>query len=217
MGFSFDAIGSKVNDAVSAAPLSAAQAAALNANGALPQGLGLCPGRSPTTPPLCSLPNTQSGPVKLFAGYEHMNFATRITRWRRRFPSRADTPSVLLTNTNFTTDRILQVFWAGARYSVRPDLDLTLALLPPKSEQLYYWEWDQSNRYLHDRCLFGLQRIAGCGFLRRRLSVCEALRRLRWHHVVASAERSRQRLPSRWTNWKQSIRDRSDRGAALPV
>jgi predicted porin len=67
------------------------------------------------------------GPVKLFAGYEHMNFAN---------PNNPLAPGAFIeggytvgvaNNTNFTTDRILQVFWAGARYSVRPDLDLTLA------------------------------------------------------------------------------------------
>ena len=30
-------------------------------------------------------------------------------------------------NTNFTTDKVFQVFWVGERYSVRPDLDLALA------------------------------------------------------------------------------------------
>ena len=30
-------------------------------------------------------------------------------------------------NTNFTTDKILQAFWGGARYAVRSDIDLTVA------------------------------------------------------------------------------------------
>jgi predicted porin len=32
-----------------------------------------------------------------------------------------------VNNTSFGTDRILQVFWTGARYAVRPDLDLSVA------------------------------------------------------------------------------------------
>jgi predicted porin len=127
MGFSFDAIGSKVNDAVSAAPLSAAQAAALNANGAIPQGLGAVSGTISDNTAFMLLAKYTIGPVKLFAGYEHMNFAN---------PNNPLAPGAFIeggytvgvaNNTNFTTDRILQVFWAGARYSVRPDLDLTLA------------------------------------------------------------------------------------------
>ena len=52
---------------------------------------------------------------------------TRIIRYPPARSSRADTTSVVPNNTNFTTDRILQTFWVGARYSVRPDLDLALA------------------------------------------------------------------------------------------
>ena len=33
-------------------------------------------------------------------------------------------------NNNFTTDKVLQTFWAGARYSATRDLDLTARLLP---------------------------------------------------------------------------------------
>ena len=75
------------------------------------------------------------GPVKLFAGYEHVNFAN---------PNSALAPGAFLAggytvgvpnNTNFTTDRILQTAWIGARWSVRPDLDLSVA---------YYHEWQNS-------------------------------------------------------------------------
>ena len=33
----------------------------------------------------------------------------------------------VVNNTNFATDKILQVFWGGARYAVRPDVDLVAA------------------------------------------------------------------------------------------
>jgi predicted porin len=67
------------------------------------------------------------GPVKLYGGYEHIDLAN---------PNNPLAPGAFLeggysvfapNNTNFTTDRILQVFWAGAKYSVRSDLDLTVA------------------------------------------------------------------------------------------
>ncbi len=32
-----------------------------------------------------------------------------------------------VNNTAFTTDRVLQVFWGGAKYAIRPDLDLSVA------------------------------------------------------------------------------------------
>ena len=67
------------------------------------------------------------GPVKLYAGYEHINFAN---------PNNPLAPGAFIeggytvfapNNTNFTTDKIFQVFWVGAKYSVRSDLDLALA------------------------------------------------------------------------------------------
>ena len=67
------------------------------------------------------------GPWKFFGGYEHIDFSN---------PNNPLVPGAFLVggynlgvpnNTNFTTDRILQTFWVGARYSVRPDLDLSLA------------------------------------------------------------------------------------------
>jgi predicted porin len=67
------------------------------------------------------------GPVKLFAGYERIDFAN---------PNNPLAPGAFIeggytvfapNNTNFTTDKILQVFWVGAKYSVRTDLDLVVA------------------------------------------------------------------------------------------
>src|SRR5258708_9047669 len=55
-----------------------------------------------------------------------------------------------------------------------------------------------------------MQWTAGRGFLRRGLQICEALRRLCRHHVVASVEWPCKRLPA-------EILDRSDRWLALPV
>ena len=67
------------------------------------------------------------GPVKLFAGYEWIQYAN---------PSHALAPGAFAeggytvafaNNTNFTSDKTLQTFWVGARYSATRDLDLTLA------------------------------------------------------------------------------------------
>jgi predicted porin len=126
MGFSFDALGSKVNDAVSAAPLSAAQLLTV-ATTPVPVGLGPVAATVSDNTSFMLVAKYTIGPVKLYGGYEHINLAN---------PSNPLAPGAFIeggytvfapNNTNFTTDRILQVFWAGAKYAVRADLDLTLA------------------------------------------------------------------------------------------
>ena len=126
MGLSMDFIGGKIDDAVSAAPLSAAQVTSLQAS-TLPVGLGAVAATVSDNTVFQIAGKYTIGPVKLFAGYEHINFAN---------PNNPLAPGAFIeggytvfapNNTNFTTDRILQVFWAGAKYSVRADLDLTVA------------------------------------------------------------------------------------------
>ena len=67
------------------------------------------------------------GPVKLFAGYENIHYSN---------PNNPLTPGAFMeggytifapNNTNYTSDKVLQTFWAGARYSATRDLDLTVA------------------------------------------------------------------------------------------
>jgi predicted porin len=126
LGFSFDALGSKMNDAVSASPLSAAQVTSLQAS-TLPVGLGAVAATVSDNTSFMLVAKYTIGPVKLYGGYEHIDLAN---------PSNPLAPGAFIeggytvfapNNTNFTTDRILQVFWAGAKYSVRADLDLTVA------------------------------------------------------------------------------------------
>jgi predicted porin len=126
MGFSFDALGSKVEDAISAAPLSAAQVTSLQAS-TVPVGLGAVAATVSDNTAFMLVAKYTIGPVKLYGGYERIDFAN---------PNNPLAPGAFIeggytvfapNNTNFTTDKILQVFWAGAKYSVRPDLDLTLA------------------------------------------------------------------------------------------
>ena len=134
MGFSMDFIGGKIYDAVSAAPLSAVQVSAINVSG-IPVGIGSVAGTISDNTLFQVGAKYTIGPVKLYAGYEHVNYAN---------PNNPLTPGAWIAggytvgvpnNANFTTDKILQVFWVGAKYSVRPDLDLALA---------YYHEWQNS-------------------------------------------------------------------------
>ena len=126
LGFSFDALGSKVDDAVSAAPLSAAQLLTVAAT-PVPVGLGPVAATVSDNTSFMLVAKYTIGPVKLYGGYERIDLAN---------PSNPLAPGAFIeggytvfapNNTNFTTDRILQVFWAGAKYAVRADLDLTVA------------------------------------------------------------------------------------------
>jgi predicted porin len=126
MGFSFDALGSKVNDAISAAPLTPAQVLAV-ATTPVPVGLGAVAATVSDNTSFMAVAKYTIGPVKLYGGYEWIQYAN---------PNNPLAPGAFIeggytvfapNNTNFTTDKVLQIFWAGVKYSVRPDLDLTVA------------------------------------------------------------------------------------------
>jgi predicted porin len=133
-GASVDAYYSKVKDAVSTSSLSAAQVAGLP---------GLCPSPLPaggncvaanasnslaatisddTTYGLMALYNFD--PVKLFAGYEHIQYANPDTALSAGFDDIGGYTLAYVNNKGFRNDKVLQVFWAGVRYTVIPDLDL---------------------------------------------------------------------------------------------
>jgi predicted porin len=132
-GFSIDALYGVVHGEVASASLSAANVTTLNT---APQPL-----------PGWSLGNTLSGtvsdntgysvqmsynakdyfPIKLYAGWERIKFNN---------PSHPDPVGTqvdggyilgIVSNTAFNIQKILQISWVGARYSVTPDLDLTAA------------------------------------------------------------------------------------------
>ena len=126
MGFSMDFTGGKIYDAVSAAPLSSAQIGTITTNN-IGCSLGCVAATVSDNTMFQVAAKYVYGPFKFFAGYEHVDFAN---------PNNQLTAGAFLAggynigvpnNLNFTTDRILQTFWIGARYSVRPDLDLALA------------------------------------------------------------------------------------------
>jgi predicted porin len=127
MGFSFDAIGAKVNDAVSAAPLSSAQVQTLNsvANTNVPQGIGAVAATVSDNTSFMLVGRYTYGPLKLYGGYERIDYSN---------PSNPLLPGAFIeggytigapNNANFTTDKILNVFWFGAKYAVTPNLDIT--------------------------------------------------------------------------------------------
>jgi predicted porin len=126
MGFSFDVVGGKIYDAVSAAPLSPAQVLSV-ALTPVPVGLGPVAATISDNTVFQVAGRYTIGPVKLFAGYENIHYAN---------PNNPLAPGAFIeggytvfapNNTNFTTDKVLQTFWVGARYAATRDLDLTLA------------------------------------------------------------------------------------------
>ena len=134
MGFSMDFLGGKIYDAVSASPLSAAQVSAASALG-LAVGNGRVAGNVSDNTVFQVGARYTIGPWKLFAGYEHINFAN---------PNNPLAPGAFIdggyiltnpNNANFPNDKILQTAWIGVKYSVTSSLDVTGS---------YYHEWQNA-------------------------------------------------------------------------
>ena len=121
-GASVDAYYVNAKDAISAASLSAAQVAAL-------PGLGFSVDNSlaatvsdNTTFSIMGMYNF--GAPKIFAGYEHIRFANPSSPLAAGFDDIGGYKLAFVNNAAFPNDKILQVYWAGVRYSVTEALDL---------------------------------------------------------------------------------------------
>jgi predicted porin len=126
MGLSLDAIFGHVQDAVSSAPLTSAQVLDVTALG-INKGSGSVSSTVSDNTSVMILAKYAVGPVKLFAGYEHMQFANPGTPLAPGNFLEGGYTIGVVNNTNFATDKILQVFWGGAKYAVRSDVDLIFA------------------------------------------------------------------------------------------
>jgi predicted porin len=126
LGFSFDFVGAKVYDGVSAAPLSPTQVLALPAfSGNV--GLGPVAATISDNTVFQVAGRYTIGPVKLFAGYENIRYANPNNPLAAGAFIEGGYTVFAPTNNNFTTDKILQTVWIGARYAATRDLDLTVA------------------------------------------------------------------------------------------
>jgi predicted porin len=134
MGLSMDFLGGKIFDAVASGILSAAQLAALNAQG-VAAGNGFTAATVSDNVVFSVGAKYTIGPWKFFGGYEHIDFAN---------PDNPLNPGAFITggfiagvvnNTNFTNDRILQTAWVGAKYTITSALDIT---------GVYYHQWQNS-------------------------------------------------------------------------
>jgi predicted porin len=124
-GLSLDAYYSKVNSAITASSLSAAQVAALPALGYAASNSLAASISDNTTYSLMGL--YKFDPLKFFAGYIHIKYADPHSPLAAGFNDIGDYVLAFVTNNAFINPKTVQVYWTGARYSVIPNLDLTAA------------------------------------------------------------------------------------------
>jgi predicted porin len=144
-GLSVDAYYAKIKDAVSVAALSAAQVATLSKPNTDPTSLcpsvlpagGSCVAASPSNALAATISDNTSyglmglynlGVVKFYGGYEHIQYANPNTPLSAGFNVAAYTIAFVNVQSGptstYVNDKTLQVFWAGVRYTVVPQLDL---------------------------------------------------------------------------------------------
>jgi predicted porin len=137
-GFSADVYYAKIKDAVAAAALSAAQVAGLPdlCPDPVPAG-GSCVSASPSNALAATISDNTTyafmglynmGVLKFFGGYEHIKYANPdnplsagfdLAAYRIAYVNAQSGPT-----STYVNDKTLQVFWAGVRYTVIPELDL---------------------------------------------------------------------------------------------
>jgi predicted porin len=124
-GASIDAYYSKINSAITATNLTAAQVAEL-------AGLGYSSSNSlaatisdNTTYALMGL--YEFDPLKFFAGYMHIKYANPSNPLAAGFNDIGDYVLAVVTNNAYNNSKTVQVYWTGVRYSIFPELDLVAA------------------------------------------------------------------------------------------
>jgi predicted porin len=124
-GASVDAYYSKVNSAITATSLTAAQVAALPALGYSVSN-SLAATISDNTA-YALMASYKFEPLKFFAGYEHIKYANPNTPLSAGFTDIGGYVLAFVTNNAYRNSKIVQVYWTGARYTIIPHLDLTVA------------------------------------------------------------------------------------------
>jgi predicted porin len=125
-GASIDAYYANVKDAVAAAALSAAQVGDLPIGFSINNSLAATISDNKTYGIMGSYLFAPNMP-KIFAGYEHIQFANPDHPLEAGFDNIGGYKLAFVNNAAFPNDKTLQVFWAGAKYSVNSSFDLTAA------------------------------------------------------------------------------------------
>jgi predicted porin len=114
-GASIDAYFARKYDAISASALSAAQlkglSPAYSANNALAATVS-------DNTAFALMGRYQAGPVKVYAGYEHISFANPSTPLTDGYVDIGGYVLADISNTAYANEKILQVYWAGAKWQV---------------------------------------------------------------------------------------------------
>jgi predicted porin len=124
-GLSIDAYYSKINNAITASALTAAQVAGLPALGYSTSNALAATISDNTTYSLMALYNFD--PVKFFAGYMHLKYANPEDPLKAGFGDIGGYVLAFVTNNAYNDSKTVQVYWTGVRYTVIPHLDLTAA------------------------------------------------------------------------------------------
>jgi predicted porin len=124
-GASVDAYYSKVNSAITATSLSAAQVAGLGALGYSSANSLAATISDNTTYSLMAL--YKLDPFKFFAGYMHIKYANPANPLSAGFNDIGNYILAFVTNNAYVNSKTVQVYWTGVRYTVIPNLDLTAA------------------------------------------------------------------------------------------
>jgi len=133
-GASVDAYYAKVKSAISVSALSSAQVGELGTaavaaglpNGAFSVGNSLSATISDNTS-FAVMGLYKFDPLKFFAGYEHIKYANPTDPLGAGTVDLSGYTLAFVNNDAYSVNKILQVYWAGARYTVIPNLDLTVA------------------------------------------------------------------------------------------
>ena len=142
LGFSMDFLGGHEKDAIAASPLSTAQVNALTSNQvsalvtpaiggvgsvgeyAIPCSLGCIAANVSDNTVFAVGAKYVLGPWKLYAGYEHIQFANPSTPLLPGAFAQGGYNVGFLNNNRYVTDRNQNVFWAGVKYAVTPTFDV---------------------------------------------------------------------------------------------
>jgi len=122
---SVDGYYSKLNSAITATSLSAAQVAQLPALGYSAQTSLAGTISDNTTYSLMLL--YRFDPFKFFAGYIRITYANPESPLKAGFTDIGGYVLAFVNNNAYGSERTVQVYWTGARYSVLPNLELTAA------------------------------------------------------------------------------------------
>jgi predicted porin len=131
-GFSADAYYTKIKSAIALSALSAAQVTELPTLGFSSSNSLVGTISDNTTLGLLAM--YSFAPFKFYAGYENIKFQNPQTTLTAGFDVAAYKLAFVVNNA-YPHEKILQVYWAGAKYAVDPNLDLTIA----------YYGYHQSN------------------------------------------------------------------------